>query len=294
MFFLPKFNTWPEWVFVVPPSGGFVGGPNNVTKTILFEPVAQEIFILQMIFKNFWVAPISSMLHRCAGVTFPWFREHAVLVPSKMIKYQMNFNNFTSYDHATIKNLGVTIGFGHFSVLAWILLHVDDRLRLSYFTWCHLFHFFQMKYQRFRVDIVRLCLRQSHRSTTTKLNADAFKSARAPKVLLCVTFFAPFLGSTFRLISGCSKYVTFSIIFGALVLQTTVCVAFGARRRAAPARLLGGALATSCDGAGPEVWQERVPPGFPGSMSPEGARIHAATHHPEQFLRGRKWYPPQG
>ena len=151
-----------------------------------------------------------------------------------------------------------------------------------------------MKYQHFHIDIVRLRLRQCHRSRTTRLNAEAFKSARGPKVSLCVTFFAPSLGSIFGLISGCSKYATFSITFGALVLQTTVCVAFGARRRAAPARLLGGALATSDDGAGPDVRQVRVPPGFPALMSPESARIHASTPHREQFLRGRKWYPPQG
>ena len=160
--------------------------------------------------------------------------------------------------------------------------------------WCQLLHVFPMKYQHFHVDIFRLHLRQSHRSRTPRVNAEAFKCARGRKVSLCVTFFAPSLGSMFRLISGCSKYVTFSITFGALVLQTTVCVAFGARRRAAPARLLGGALATSDDGAGPEVRQVRVPPGFPALMSPQNARIHASTPHREQFLRGRKWYPPQG
>ena len=152
-------------------------------------------------------------------------------------------------------------------------------------------HVFPMKYQHFRFDIVRLRLRQCHRSRTTRLNAEAFKSARGPKVSLCVTFFAPSLGSIFGLISRCSKYATFSITFGALVLQTTVCVAFGARRRAAPARLLGGALATSDDGAGPDVRQVRVPPGFPALMSPESARIHASTPHHEQFLRAWKWFP---
>ena len=151
-----------------------------------------------------------------------------------------------------------------------------------------------MKYQHFHIDIIRLRLRQSHRSRTTRLNAEAFKSARGPKVSRCVTFFGRLLCSIFRVISGCSKYVTFSITFGALVLQTTVCVAFGARRRAAPARLLGGALVTSDDGAGPEVRQVRVPPGFPALMSSQNARIHASTCHHEQFLRGRKWYPPQG
>ena len=180
----------------------------------------------------------------------------------------MNFNNFTFCYHATFKNLALTNGFGHFFVLASISLHVDDRLRLSYFTCCQLLLIFPMKYQHFHIDIVRLRLRQCHRSSTAKLNAEAFKSARGPKVSLCVTFFAPSLGSIIRLISGCSKYATFSITFGALVLQTTVCVAFGARRRAAPARLLGGALATSDDGAGPDVRQVRVPLNFPALMSP--------------------------
>ena len=157
--------------------------------------------------------------------------------------------------------------------------------------WCQLLQVFPMKYQHFHVDIFRLHLRQSHRSRTARLNAEAFKCSRGRKVSLCVTFFAPSLGSMFRLISGCSKYVTFSITFGALVLQTTVCVAFGARRCAAPARVLGGALATSDDGAGPEVRQVRVPPGFPALMSPENARPQAATPHHEQFLRAWKWFP---
>ena len=140
-------------------------------------------------------------------------------------------------------------------------------------------HVFRMEYQHFRFDIVRLRLRQCHRSRTTRLNAEAFKSARGPKVSLCVTFFAPSLGSIIRLISGCSKYATFSMSFGALVLQTTICVAFGARRRAAPARLLGGALATSDDGAGPDVRQVRVSPGLPVLVSPESGRSHASTPH---------------
>ena len=151
-----------------------------------------------------------------------------------------------------------------------------------------------MKYQHFHIDIIRLRLRQSHRSRTTRLNAEAFKSARGPKVSLCVTFFAPSLGSIFRLISGCSKYATFSITFGALVLQATVCVAFGARRRAAPARFLGGVLATPATRAGADVRQVRAPSGFPAPRSPQSAPTHAPTPYHEHFLRARKWYPCQG
>ena len=132
-------------------------------------------------------------------------------------------------------------------------------------------HIVPMKYQHFRFDIVRLRLRQCHRSRTTRLNAATFKSARGPKVSLCVTFFAPSRGPTFCLISGWSKYATFSITFGALVLQITVCVAFGARRRAAPARLLGGALVTQAAQAGPDIQHIRAPSGFPAPRSPQSA-----------------------
>ncbi len=51
-YFSLKFNTSPEWLFVVVDSGGDVGGPKNVTKTILFEPAAQKIHILPMNFNN--------------------------------------------------------------------------------------------------------------------------------------------------------------------------------------------------------------------------------------------------
>ena len=37
-----KSNTVPEPIVVAPPSGGFVGGPENVTKIILFEPAVQK------------------------------------------------------------------------------------------------------------------------------------------------------------------------------------------------------------------------------------------------------------
>ena len=51
-YFSLKFNTSPEWLVVVVDSGGDVGGPKNVTKTILFEPAGQKMHILQMNFNN--------------------------------------------------------------------------------------------------------------------------------------------------------------------------------------------------------------------------------------------------
>ncbi len=150
-----------------------------------------------------------------------------------------------------------------------------------------------MKYQHFRFDIAWLCLRQGNRSTATRWNHEAFKRARGRNVLLCVAFGAPSLDPIFRPISGCSKYVTFSITFGAPVLQTTVCVAFGARRRAAPARLLGGALATSTAPAGPDVRQVLAPSGFPARSSLQSDPSQASKPHHEHVLRARKLSPPQ-
>ena len=51
-YFSMKFNASPECGVVVPPSGGFVGGPKNVTKTILFEPACQKIHLLKMNFNK--------------------------------------------------------------------------------------------------------------------------------------------------------------------------------------------------------------------------------------------------
>ena len=47
-----EIDTRPEGVFVVPPSGGFVGGPKKLTKIILFEPAGQKMHILPMNFNN--------------------------------------------------------------------------------------------------------------------------------------------------------------------------------------------------------------------------------------------------
>ena len=67
---------------------------------------------------------------------------------------------------------------------------------------------------------------------------------------MSVTFGAPCVGTILGAVSECSKYVTFSIAFGAPVLQTTVGVMFGARRRSVPPRLLETSLATWAAKAG--------------------------------------------
>ena len=76
------------------------------------------------------------------------------------------------------------------------------------------------------------------------------KGAHVHETLVSVTFGAPCVGTILGAASECSKYVTFSIAFGAPVLQTTVCVMFGARRRSVPPRLLETSLATWAAKAG--------------------------------------------
>ena len=139
------------------------------------------------------------------------------------------------------------------------------------------FAHFPTKYSHFCFDTVKLRLRENHPSTTKRLNAKGFKGARCQKVSPCVTCFAPSLGSMFHPMSGCSQYDTFSITCGTLVLQTEVCVAFGKRRRADPARLLDGALGTSAARTGPDVRQTRALSGFQALRSSKNARTHTST-----------------
>ena len=66
----------------------------------------------------------------------------------------------------------------------------------------------------------------------------ALSGAFVPEITLCVAFGAPCSGTTFRILTRCSKYTTISLTSGALVSETTVCVTFGARCRSPPGRLL--------------------------------------------------------
>ena len=66
----------------------------------------------------------------------------------------------------------------------------------------------------------------------------ALSGGHVPEITLCVTFGAPCSGTTFRVLTRCSKYITISLTSGALVSETIVCVALGARCRSPPGRLL--------------------------------------------------------
>ena len=111
----------------------------------------------------------------------------------------------------------------------------------------------------------------------------SLEGAHVHETSLCVAPGAPRLGSKFCSQSQCSTYVTFSITFGAPVLQYTICVTFFARRRAVPPSLLGGGLATQAAQAGPDIRHVRPPFGFRSLRSPQSAPTHASKPHHGHF-----------
>ena len=119
--------------------------------------------------------------------------------------------------------------------------------------------------------------------TTRPSQHVSLEDAHVHETSLCVAPGAPRLGSKFRSLSQCSKYVTFSITFRAPVLQHTVCVTFFARRRAVPPSLLGGGLATQAAQAGPDIRHVRPPSGFRSLRSPQGAPTHVSKPHRGHF-----------
>ena len=94
----------------------------NVTFSIVLAPACQENHIFPTNFNNSCLSPISSILHRCARVTFPMvWRTRRFVAVKNAIYYQRFFNNFTFCEHATFKILVLTTGFGNFFVLHRIL-----------------------------------------------------------------------------------------------------------------------------------------------------------------------------
>ena len=119
--------------------------------------------------------------------------------------------------------------------------------------------------------------------TTSSSQHVTSKGALVHEMSLCVAPGESRCGTNFRALSRCSKYVMFSITFGAHVLQTTVCVTFGARRRSVPSRLLGGALATWAAKAGQEFRDAPAPSGFTPPRSPRSVPDNLTGPHHEHI-----------
>ena len=95
-----------------------------------------------------------------------------------------------------------------------------------------------MVFQGFHVNASRLHFGEVTKLATVLSQHVAVNGGHVPEITLCVTFGAPCSGTTFRVLTRCSKYITISLTSGALVSETTVCVTFGARCRSPPGRLL--------------------------------------------------------
>ena len=108
----------------------------------------------------------------------------------------------------------------------------------------HILHIFPMKFQCFQIALAGCHFQSLRKSSTRQWQHDALQGAHVHETSLCVMYFALRSGPKISSFCWCSKYVTFSITFCALVLQNTLCVAYGAIRRSPPSRLWGGPLAT--------------------------------------------------
>ena len=84
----------------------------NVTFSTVSAPACQENHIFPTNFNNSCLSPISSILHRCARVTFPMvWRTRRFVAVKNAIYFHCFFNNFTFCYHATFKILALSIDF---------------------------------------------------------------------------------------------------------------------------------------------------------------------------------------
>ena len=109
-----------------------------------------------------------------------------------------------------------------------------------------------MECHGFHVNASRLNFGEVTNLATVLSQHVALSAAYVPEITLCVTFGAPCSGTTFRVLTRCSKYITisftsgalvsetimFSLTSGALVSETILRVTFGARCRSPPMGLL--------------------------------------------------------
>ena len=101
-----------------------------------------------------------------------------------------------------------------------------------------------MNFQCFQIALAGCHFQSLRKSSTRQWQHDALQGAHVHETSLCVIYFALRSGSKILSFCSCSKYVTFSFIFCAPVLQNTLCVTYGAPRPSLPSRLWGGLLAT--------------------------------------------------
>ena len=139
--------------------------------------------------------------------------------------FTMNLNKCVFACHLGFKSRAVTNGLGHI----YTKLDLLQGARVHEITPFQFIHIFPMYFQWFHVNVL-CCFSKVHKMRASRSQLDTLHGPRVHKISLCVAYAASRFGTNFRALSQRSKYVMFSFTFGAPVLQTTLCVAFAARR----------------------------------------------------------------
>ena len=113
--------------FVVHPFRWRCGCLPNVTFSTVLAPACQENHIFPTNFNNFCLSPISSILHRCARVTFPMVWRTRRFVAVKNAIYYQGFLTISLFAHMRpSKFLFSPLVLATFSICIEFLVHRDD------------------------------------------------------------------------------------------------------------------------------------------------------------------------
>ena len=148
-----------------------------------------------------------------------------MLCCQKRYIFTMNLNKCVFACHLGFKSRAVTTGLGH----TYTKLDLLQGARVHEITPFQFIHIVPMYFQWFHVNVL-CCFSKVHKMRASRSQLDTLHGARVHEISLCVTYAASRFGTNSRALSQRSKYVRFSMSFGAHVLQTPMCVASGARR----------------------------------------------------------------
>ena len=148
-----------------------------------------------------------------------------ILRCQKRYIFTMNLDKCVFACHLGFKSRAVTTGLGH----TYTKLDLLQGARVHEITPFQFIHIVPMYFQWFHVNVL-CCFSKVHKMRASRSQPDTLHGPRVHEISLCVAHAASRFGTNFRALSQRSKYVMFSVTFGAPVLQTTLCVAFTARR----------------------------------------------------------------
>ena len=188
--------------------------------------VRHKCFIFQMNFQQLLLkadfldfAPLRCVYDSHGLAHMPiWCRQKCYI-------FRMNVERCAFACHVGFKSRAVTIGLGHI----YTQLDLLQGARVHEITPFQFIYIFPMYLQWFHVNVL-CCFSKVHKMRASRSQLDTLHGPRVHEISLCVAYAASRFGTNFRALSQRPKYVMFSATFGAPVLQTTLCVAFAARR----------------------------------------------------------------